>query len=169
MNKVEHHEYTLRFLNEVEDIKEVTLLLVNDAQAIEVGKEMLKLNDLFMSVTILNSWNEIVKTVYKKGMRSLVDYMRGEVGTMGAAVKQLRMMSDEELGDIVYLMRKLIRHLDFNSGKHEIRLRGEYATNLIDNDTMVIFSKLFMEHPYSSSKEVAEMISIIDGEEGGVK
>lgn len=167
MNKFELQKYTLTFRDDIEDITSVTMLFVDDVQAIEVGKEMLKMNNKFMVVTILNSSDDIVKSIYKKNTRSLLEYMRGNAASISDTVWQLKNMSDEELRDVAYLIRKLLRHCDYNSSKHEIRLRSEYVADLIDNSTMVLFSKLLMDNPYSSSGEVADMISIVDGKKGG--
>ena len=88
---------------------------------------------------------------------------------MEVAVENIKKMSDDELIDIAYVMRKVLRRCVYHTCSQSIELIGDFNADWVDSTSIMTYSKLLSLEPYKSVEEVKESIDNIIKSKGGVK
>lgn len=86
---------------------------------------------------------------------------------MEVAVENIKKMSDDELIDIAYVMRKVLRHCVYHTCSQSIELIGDFNADWVDTTSIMAYSKLLSVNPYKSVEEVKEGIDNIIKLKGG--
>lgn len=99
--------------------------------------------------------------------REIYDYMPDHECSMDDAVERIKNMSNDNLVEIAYLMRKLLRHSIYDTTSGVMTLVGDFKSDYVDNDSLVVFSKLLSRNPYKSVEEVEEKLDSFIKSKGG--